>query len=151
MRGTESSWTRNKVLYHGREEQGFQTLSSVDAAWGMMKPTLAPYFKIASLPLRRFMLSLSPFSPLLSEEAFYSLILTDSPLWPASLKPPSCEMAWDVVWQSNRAWPTDIGIYFYEVDKQAPKLNIQYAPHLIFKILLKKNHIHTHTNIYIYM
>lgn len=60
-------------------------------------------------------------------------------------------MAWDVVWQSNRAWPTDTGIYFYEVDKQAPKLNIQYAPHLIFKILLKKNHIHTHTNIYMYV
>lgn len=127
------------------EEQGFQTLSR----WGLClrdEPTLVPYFKITSLPHRSFMLALSPF--ILSSSLLRGILFTRSHLVPLVT---NCEMAWGVVWQRNTAWPTDTEIYFYKVDKQVSKLNIQYDPNFIFKILLKKKYIYTHKYIDIYV
>lgn len=92
-----------------------------------------PYFKITHLLHRRFMLphSISPLPSTLKRHLY-----THSHLISHVTSSTCCEMAWSIIWQSNRAWPTDTRIYFYEVDKQVRKRNIQYDPNLVFKTLL---------------
>ena len=90
--------------------------------------------------------SVSSLPLILKRGGIYSTILTSSPMRPAipAVKWPEVY----TVWQSSRAWPPDIRISSYEVDKQVPKLNVHYDPNLIFKILLKNINIHIYTQIH---
>lgn len=138
MRGMGSSWTTNTVLSCGRGKrlpnalQVRPLLRDDEAHTGTVLESNQP----ATQELHT--------GPVPIHSLLRGILFTRSHLVPLVT---NCEMTWGVVWQRNTAWPTGTEIYFYQVDKQVSKLNIQYDPNFIFKIVLKN--IYIYTQIYI--